>query len=277
MVLETHGWHQPQHLNVRVTCGLIDGAIHVWETNATKEFLHVADLQPRHGELSYTFDPDSLYSLTTTTGQRKGTAAPPPDKPFPFPYKDSFETTPLEKSPKYLSDQDGAFEVHPCLYRSGKCLQQVITAKPIPWAGLPDPWTLAGDEQWKDYRMAADVLISDTGPLTLMGRIDSAKIFENRHGLYPSGYIFSILHDGGWKLLSAKEGSPVELLASGEIAFSTLKWHHVELDFHGSVITVALDGKQIARVTDHAHTHGMIGLGTGWDTGEFDNLSVSAD
>src|SRR6185312_17516896 len=97
--------------------------IHVWETNGSKEFEHVADLHPQHDKFLFVFDPDSIYTLTTTTGQGKGTATPPPDKPFPFPYKDSFETPLIGQSPKYLSDQDGAFEVHPCLYRSGKCLQ----------------------------------------------------------------------------------------------------------------------------------------------------------
>src|SRR6185437_5333185 len=127
--------------------------------------------------------------LTTTTGQGKGLAKPPADKSFPFPYTESFETTPLEKSPKYLSDQDSAFEVRPLLYRSGKCLHEVITAKPIPWEEMSDAWTLAGDVQWKDYRVAADVLVSETGPVTLMGRIDSATIFSDKDVLYPSGYI----------------------------------------------------------------------------------------
>src|SRR6185312_4090075 len=216
-------------------------------------------------------------TLTTTTGQGKGTATPPPDKPFPFPYKDSFETTLIGQSPKYLSDQDGAFEVHPCLYRSGKCLQQVITAMPIPWAGVPDPWTLAGDVHWKDYRVAADVLVSETGPVTLMGRIDSATIFSDKDVLYPSGYIFQVSPDGKWKLLSRKHSHQPKLLATGTVKLDTLKWHHIELNFHESLITPVFDGKELGKISDDSHTQGMIGLGTGWNSGQFDNLSVSAN
>jgi hypothetical protein len=232
-------------------------------------------LQPARGSFSYTFDPDSLYSLTTTTGQAKGTAEPAANKPFPFPYQEAFETTPFEKSPKYLSDQDGAFEVHPCLYRPGRCLQQVILAKPIPWDSLPYPWTLAGDENWADYWLAADVLVSETGPVTLMGRIDSANLFHDDKALYPSGYVFLVNPDGSWKLFSKQYTKVAVVLASGRISLSTLKWHRIELSFKGRQIAALLDGKELARVTDSSHTHGMIGLGTGWNSGQFDNLSVS--
>ena len=277
MVLETIDARQTQPVQIKIENGLSATAVHVWETNAAKNLVHIADLRPVDGNFSFTFDPDSLYSLTTTTGQGKGLAKPPADKSFPFPYTESFETTPLEKSPKYLSDQDGAFEVRPCLYRSGKCLQEVITAKPIPWAGMSDPWTLAGDVQWKDYRVAADVLVSETGPVTLMGRIDSAAIFHEKDALYPSGYIFFMSPDGKWKLLSTRDNYPAKLLAAGTVELSTLKWHHVELSFHGPSTTALFDGKQLAQVKDTTHTHGMIGLGTGWNTGQFDNLSVSGN
>lgn len=274
-VLETIDAKGPQHLNFKITGGLSTATIHIWETNGTKTFEHVADIQPRHDSFSYIFDPGSLYSFTTTTGQGKGTAEPPPSKPFPFPYQDNFETTPLEKAPKYLSDQDGAFEVHSCLYRSGQCLEQVTVAKPIPWGALPYPWTLAGDENWTDYHLAVDVLISETGPVILMGRIDSANLFHDNNARYPSGYIFLVNPDGRWKLFSKKYAETPKTFASGRIEISTLKWHRMELKFHGSQIEAVMDGNQLASVTDSSHTHGMIGLGTGWNRGQFDNLSVS--
>src|SRR5205085_9045413 len=115
-----------------------------------------------------TFDPDSLYSLTTMTGQGKGTAQPPSQKPFPFPYQDNFEQTTLAHTPKFLADQDGAFEVHPCDGRAGKCLEQVISVKPIPWGPLPDPFTLAGDANWTDYTVAADAHFLSSSPAVLI-------------------------------------------------------------------------------------------------------------
>ena len=273
MILETVDAKVTQPVTFTLTGGLANSPIHIWETNQTRTFEHVADVSPDHSHFTYTFEPGSLYSLTTTTGQAKGTAAPPPDKPFPLPYRDDFESTALHRAPKYLSDQDGAFEVRPCLYRAGRCLQQVITAKPIPWSHLSDPWTLAGDESWSDYDLAADVLVSETGPLTLLGRIDSADSFHE--GVYPGGYVFRLNPDGAWELLSTTDKAAPVVLAHGHIELSTLQWHHVDLAFHGSEIAVSLDGKNLTRVTDSSHHHGMFGLGTGWNQGQFDNLAVT--
>jgi hypothetical protein len=46
------------------------------------------------------------------------------------------------------------------------------------------------------------------------------------------------------------------------------------LSFHGSTIHAAIDGKAIADLRDQSHTHGMIGIGSGWDHTSFDNLAV---
>jgi hypothetical protein len=273
VILETVDAKLAQTVTFKVTGGLANTSVHIWETNQTRTFEHVSDISPTRSRFTYTFEPGSLYSLTTTTGQAKGIAAPPPDKPFPFPYRDTFETTALDRAPKYLSDQDGAFEVHPCLYRSGRCLEQVIVAKPIPWSHLSDPWTLAGDETWTDYHLAADVLVSETGPLALLGRIDSANSFHE--GIYPGGYVFLLHPNGAWELLSTNDAAAPVILSHGQTELSTLQWHHVDLGFRGNQIAVSMDGKPLTTVTDKTHAHGMFGLGTGWNQGQFDNLSVS--
>lgn len=151
--------------------------------------------------------------------------------------------------------------------------EQVITAKPIPWSHLSDPWTLAGDESWTDYHLAADVLVSETGPITLLGRIDSADSFHE--GIYPGGYVFRLHPDGAWELLSTTDAAVPVVLSHGQTELSTFQWHHVDLGFHGSMIAVTLDGKLLAQAKDTTHVRGMFGLGTGWNQGQFDNLSVT--
>ena len=130
VIIETIGASHPQAVSFQLAGGLAATTVHVWETNNSRTFEHVTDIKPSKSAFEYTFDPDSLYSLTTTTGQGKGMAQPPPAAPFPFPYADNFEKTPLLHTPRYLSDQDGAFEVHPCTGRAGRCLEQVITTAP---------------------------------------------------------------------------------------------------------------------------------------------------
>ncbi|HTV55567.1 MAG TPA: galactosylceramidase, partial [Terriglobia bacterium] len=126
VVVETVRARAAQRVSFRVTGGLSQGTAHIWETNATKTFDHVSDVAPQNGSFALMLDPDSLYTITNTTGQGKGTVTPPPTAPFPFPYRDSFDRTPSGRSPKYFADQDGAFEVWPCQSRPGRCLRQVI-------------------------------------------------------------------------------------------------------------------------------------------------------
>jgi len=274
VILQTIDAKNPQTVRFVVTGGLSRSTVHVWETNSHRTFDHVADLPVRDGAFTYTFDPDSLYSLTTTTGQHKGDALPPASAPFPFPYHENFEDTPLHRAPRFLSDQDGAFEVRDCNGRSGKCLEQVITERPIPWGPLPDPWTLAGDMGWRDYTIDADAHIEGTGSAMLIGRIDSADVFRNGEARLPSGYTFRVHADGIWELLDSGYGKVTRTLAQGRIDPTEGQWHHLQLTFRGQRIIACLDNRQLVSVEDSAHSHGMFGIGSGWNRTQFDNLAV---
>ncbi|MGD0521812.1 MAG: hypothetical protein ABSA48_11205 [Terracidiphilus sp.] len=275
VILETIDAQNPQTVSFKLTGGLAASVVHIWETNNSRTFEQVASVKPVMDAFTYTFDPDSLYSLTTTTGQGKGTAQPPTAASFPFPYADNFEKTQLGHTPKYLSDQDGAFEVQPCVGRQGRCLEQVITEMPILWGPLPDPFTLAGDADWTDYTVAADVRFLTAAPAAIMGRIDSADVFKDDKARWPSGYVLRLKLDGAWELLTAEFKKPVVTLASGSAAFDRSQWHRLELRFHGGQIVAALDGTPLAAVENSAHTHGMFALGTEWDRIQFDNLGVT--
>ncbi len=275
VVLETIAATGPQKVSFRIAGGLASTPVHVWETNGHKTFEHVADLNPKGGAFEYSFEPDAIYSITTTTGQGKGTAQPPPPGPFPIPYQENFEETAIARAPRFLSDQDGAFEAHPCAGRDGRCLEQVIVQKPIPWGPLPDPFTLAGDVGWADYRVATDFHLLGEGAITVMGRIDSSDVFQDQKVRFPSGYVLSLKQDGSWELLSAAYKKPVQTLASGQAMLEQGGWHHVELSMKGNTISVVLDRKPLTEVQDSSHQHGMFGIGTGWNRAQFDNLSVT--
>lgn len=275
VVLETIDAKRPQKVLFHFAGGLTSKEVHIWETNNTRTFEHVADVKPEGGSFEYTFDSDSLYSLTTTTGQGKGTAQPLAAKAFPLPYADDFENTSLGHTPKYLSDQDGAFEVNACNGRAGQCLEQVVTDKPIPWSPLPNPFTLAGDEMWTDYSVSADVRMLSSAPAAVMGRIDSSDVFRDGKALWPSGYVLRVYPEGRWELLSAAYKEPVATLASGSIVLDRNQWHRLELSFRGTQVAASIDGKPLTTVESMAHSHGMFGLGAEWARTQFDNLRVT--
>ncbi|WP_165876777.1 galactosylceramidase [Acidipila rosea] len=274
-VLETIDASSPQTVSFEISGALSRDTVHIWETNASRTFEHVADIPVKGGHFSYTFEAGSLYSLTTTTGQFKGTSTPPDPRPFPLPWSENFEQVTLRHSPKFLSDQDGAFEVDKCVGRRGRCLEQVITQKPIPWGPLPDPWTLAGDIGWTDYRVTADVHLQGRGTAMLLGRIDSADVFADQKAKLPSGYVLRLDSTGRWSLLSSAYKQPTLLLAHGTLDRAPAAWLHLALAFHGTQISAYLNNKLLASATDSSHAHGMFGIGTSWDRVQFDNVGVS--
>lgn len=278
VIIETVKAKGPQRMDFHITGGLSQGTVHVWETNATKTFEHVANIQPHNGAFSINLEPDSVYSLTTTTGQHKGNATPPPSAPFPFPYVANFQKTELGQSPRYFSDQDGAFEVHRCTDRSGRCLEQMVTQKPIAWHRLlPNPFTLLGSVKWKNYSVKTDAMLEQPGEVALLGRIDSANSFKGRTQPWPSCYVLLATTGGGWKLLDSQYKAPTVTLASGKLAFPLKKWDRLELKFKGSNIQALINGKRVASVKNTAHSEGMAGVGSGWHKVEFDHFKVQRD
>ncbi|HMD85390.1 MAG TPA: family 16 glycoside hydrolase [Terriglobia bacterium] len=274
VIVETIDAKAPQLAEFRTSGNLSSGVVHVWQTNARQTFEHVSDITPENGSFRLTLDPDSVYSLTTTTGQAKGTATPPAAAAFPFPYRETFDTTELGRSPRFMADQDGAFEAQPCTLRQGRCLRQLITQKPIPWDPVPDPFTLLGSSDWKDYTVSSDVLLPGAGDVTLIGRIETGDVFQDGKARWPGGYILDVLQNGQWELNMSKYKAATVKLASGQVTFPSKAWHHLELSFQGSVIQASIDGVAVAKVNDSTYTHGMAAMGSGWNVAEFDNFEV---
>src|SRR5262249_58965322 len=78
-------------LKFQVAGGLSTGTVHVWSSklgssNGNDYFQHTTDITPKRGAYSLTVTPGRIYSLTTTTGQGKGTAKPPKSHRMAPPY-----------------------------------------------------------------------------------------------------------------------------------------------------------------------------------------------
>ena len=179
------------------------------------------------------------------------------------------------RTPKYLSDQAGAFEAVACAGRKGNCLRQVVNQHTIAWGGsIHDPFTYLGSSEWSDYKVSTDAMLEEPGNVTLVGRIDAADWGEDRDARWYSGYVLSVKQNGSWELNSKTFKTPVVKLASGKVPFSLRTWHRLTLAFQGTNIQAIIDGKSVASVTDSSHKKGMVGFGTGWNKAQFDNFSV---
>jgi hypothetical protein len=273
VIVETLAATQPQTLDISIRGDLSRGKVYVWRTNRAKSFERIAEIKPKEGKFSFQLDPSSVYSLTTTTGQHKGTAVAPPARLFPIPYRDDFEEYPIGyTTPKYFIEQNGAYEVTPCGgNRGGHCLRQVVNQVPIVWtygktADRLGTASLIGDKRWANYAVSADVLFEEPGYGRVMGRVSRATLDGDI-----SGYQLYFYDNGKWELRSAtKDG----ILDSGQVTCSLNTWHHLELKFRDDLISAAIDGRMVAGIKDTKYAAGMAGIGNGFNIGQYDDFEV---
>jgi galactosylceramidase len=307
VIIETKGAKAPQQLQFKVSGGLSAKELCVWRSNAREQFIRQADIKLANGSFTLTLEPDSMYSLSTTRGQRKGSFDNvPAPKPFPFPYYETFEqySDPNEWGhlPRYTADIAGAFELVGCPDGKGKCLRQVVPVPTISWA--PDwlPYTILGDEGWQDYEVSADVYLNPGEAAAVMGRVNHVG---TGYGFIPKGYFLQLGADGGLRLVVVRgkkdKKTPVgdaeqEALIKagkdegegGEKVLATARlpnvgpgrWHNLKLRFQGSAITGLVDGKTVLSATDALYERGMAGLlaaaeKTKLSTPYFDNVLVT--
>jgi galactosylceramidase len=213
IIIETKGCTENQKVTIKVTGGLATGKVCVWRSNQQEQFVKVEDLTPAGGLFSLTLEPNSIYSLSTTTGQQKGsfTDVPVPAR-FPFPYHETFDHYGEAKTwgylPHYTADIDGGFELANRPDGSGQCLRQVVDQKAQSWAPEWMPYTILGDEQWTDYEVSADVCLDEGGWAGLLGRVNNTG---NGYGCNPKGYYLRVDADGHCSLYAStqtKNGDP---------------------------------------------------------------------
>jgi hypothetical protein len=279
-IIETTTAAAAQTVNVSVSGGLSTGTVHVWATNvntptAANTFVQQASITPSNGAYSLTVQPGYIYSLTTTTGQGKGTAASPSQSTLALPYSDTFDSDAVDQQPRYLAQQQGAFEVEPCTGgRSGRCVQQQAPVQPIEWDGNSNPYTIGGNLSWSNYTVSADALMEQAGAVQLLGRVGTQHPFGVA-GI--NEYYLQLSNTGAWSIVRNNTSDTLTTLASGTVAApGTGTWHHMALTFNGTAISAAIDGTTVGSVTDSTYHSGMAGLGTsGYQTDQFDNLSVT--
>ncbi|MEO7426465.1 MAG: hypothetical protein ABI036_14855, partial [Fibrobacteria bacterium] len=239
--------------------GLSTGSVHVWSTNASEAFVRGPDITPAGASFTIECAANSIYSLTTTTGQSKGSRTIPPSGAFPFPYYDSYEGYSAGQTPKYHSDQKGTFEVF--ADASGKHLMQILPAEGILWHTLDKPVTAFGDMAWTNYDFRARVFV-DAGNVEMCARL--GEVSKKR------GYRFILSKNGGWQLMADTS----QLRAGTASGFNGSAWHAVKISVSGTTIAVSLDGAQLVSLTDAFRGAGMTAFASSYDANMFDDLIV---
>ncbi|MFG1719811.1 ricin-type beta-trefoil lectin domain protein [Micromonospora chalcea] len=280
-IIETQDAGSAQQLDVTVTGGLSAGTVRVWATNlrssnSAEHFVRGADITPNGGRFSLTVQPGYVYSITTTSGQGKGTAVSPVQGTLDLPYRDNFDSYATGREARYLMDQQGSFEIVGCGGgRTGQCVRQMSEQAPIYWtSGQAEPYVLLGDLTWRNYTVSSDVLLEKPGYAQLIGR---GNTYNHQGPQNLNGYYFRVTDGGAWSIRSNNTSGNWRTLASGNTAaLGTGRWHNLSLKLNGSTLTAAIDGTTVGTVSDSAWVAGQIGYGTGQGvTAQFDNLAIT--
>ena len=243
---------------------------HVFKTDVELQFEKLEDLNPESGKILFNASSHSIYSLTTTVGQRKGsTEAIPVKEEFKLPYYDSFENCVSVSQSKYFSDQAGAFEI--AENSNKKYLRQVIdeSIKPVDWGRrpTPEPYTLIGSTKWSNYKIKVKAMIERSeGYVMVGGRANLAPKSEKTAQCYN----LTIKRNGKWNLRRGETVFDRGILSS----FCAEKWHEIEISFNGDCIRATVDGDMISEIYDMTLPSGQAVLGSGYNKAHFKELKI---
>lgn len=267
MVAETAGLSLTQKVEFKIDGPASKGPLQVWRSSPGEYFVRLPDVQPVDGHFAMTFNPDSIYSLTTTSGQRKPEIQSPPPAEFPAEYKEDFDSYAVGTMPRYFADQAGIFETVARKKGGGLCLEQVIAQKGSEWESHlnPYPETFIGDASWRDYSVSVDAHLDRPGFVSLFGRI--GKVPQGPKP--PEGYWMKLADTGAWEL-----GTEKHPILSGHAELSADGWNNLALVFQGSEIQVQINQQTVAVTRDTTYSSGMSGFGCGWHAAQFDNFSL---
>ena len=287
IIIETKGAKTPQTLLVEIGKGLSRKPLCTWRSDEADQFVRLEDLKPRKGKIEIALEPNSVYSLSTISGQQKGMFSDIPDShPFPFPYEEDFDQyTQPEKVgylPRFTADIMGVFELTERPDHQGKCLRQVVGEHTLSWAPEWHHYTILGDSEWRDYEVSADVWLNPHDEAAVMGRVCDVG---SGYGVWAKGYYLKFDDQGRCFLvitrgkLDQKEligdaEQQAAILArkdveiGGEYVLDSAKvenmapcrWHNLKLRFKDDLITGFVDGVQVVQAKSDRYPKGMAGL-----------------
>lgn len=181
-------------------------------------------------------------------------------------------------TPRYITDQGGAFEVI-LDSNSSPVLQQMITEKEraLDWEYSFAPNFSLGDDQWSDYEARATFKFdTETVQNSADGNfiaIGLRSITDVKGRLQSAPYIFKLDNNGHYEL-SVHD----QLINFGYVdLLDTEAWHTISFTADGSTLTAVLDGQQLLTYIDDMNPtySGRLKIGTGYYKTQIKSIVVN--
>ena len=268
IIVETMDAAQSQTVTFQIPKLLKTKKVNVWRTILKGNiFEQLEPVSVKNNKFTITLEPKALYSFTTTTGQQKAAATPAANTPFPFPFAAGFEDEKLLSTPKYFSDQGGAFEVTKRSDQKGNCLRQVITRRAIEWEEGPVfNQTVVGDTLWTDYSVSCEVFFPE--PYSYATVMSRATEMHRSHKM-PEAYQLKLQSSGKWELFAGSKR-----LSNGLVPLNGNNWHTLMLETKGIQIRGYINNQLVTDISNSAYQHGMAGVGSSFNNVDFDNFKI---
>eukprot|EP00047_Mylnosiga_fluctuans_P024630 m.165727 g.165727 ORF g.165727 m.165727 type:complete len:861 (+) comp9895_c0_seq4:1721-4303(+) len=282
-----------------------------WLTNETHWFVRLADVPvSADGKFTVTIGEDTIISLTTTTGQAKGSyPTPAADHPFPMPYSTNYNYDKAPQPAAYHADNSGSFEVQQDGGNGALFQAQPIYPAGTQWEMNYDPITSLGNTGWVNVAVSVDInILAPAPPAALLdpdliaphpvtglfpaqpGPISTgayAGACVRAPGQWDTGYCLLVgagLVGGpslGWVLqqgTGTNKRVPGTILAQGALpgSFNLSAWHSINLTANGPTLSASIDGAHVATYSGAtAFLAGLVALRTGYHFARFDNLNIN--
>lgn len=243
--------------------------LYPWLTYGSKTFEQESALRV-NGSVEVTIPPQAVMTLTSTTGQQKGSPPSPAARPFPLPYRQSYDDLSAGSRPPYAIDYSWAFEA-----TGVGALRQVIRRQGITWIDLPYAATYLGEPTWQDVKVSARVSFDADPSLPdqwagVVLRSTPGSTWARYNDPNPAGITLKLFRDGRWRVTS-----PNETLAEGLWAGPSHGWNRASLEAHGPWVEAFVGDVRVATVPAGGSTQGLAGLACGNHTALFDDLQIA--
>lgn len=277
-------------------------SLHVWRTHwafggpgdETAEFVYEGTLPVVGGAVTLDIDMDSVYTLTTLAGGRKGShGIPAPPSLFPGEWEDDFEACVPPAEAPYVCDMSGAME---CA-ASGDPAHGVILAMrtpliPVPSGGDLNPHSLIGALDTVNMSLSIDAQVPAGGGALLIGVRAQHNNYDTAAPNTAIGALLEIAVANAsagsgefslWASAGAAVNGTAPLLRGPAPGVLAGAWHSYRLDANGSAMRAWLDGTPLFPPFEAAaglippNGHALLGApGWGNESGlpAFDNLRL---
>ena len=282
----------PPLLEIALTKGLA-----LWESSATASFVRRSrNVSFSDGSVALMLRPDSIYTLSTRSGQFQMAAGSRRSMPLALPYLDSFDTTKAGGTPRYGYSGAGAFEVVPCgpaggsgnttcgpssKAPNGHAIRQMVL-RPLEqngWHGKGDnlPAWVVGSVLWSNYSVSVDALLE----ATVVAGTNASACNVQLCARVPSGCYLASASDPLRGVCLELSLHGVRLLHDG-IELSTVRlptqpgqWRTLALQMLDTSVSAQVDGRHVLGARVESSAVGRVGLSSGFHGAVFDNLLVT--